>query len=250
MKSKQRNEEESVFRMKIVESSDVGPDGKAPVRFDIQNIDAVAKVPIEAVASIAAQLIPPWESPVERVRQAYTLLDAAAAGRNGLVLHRNLERGFTDFVWRRDVFREYQGILSLSKDDPLVSLNAAGEPVADFEGVLKSFFGVGQNASKLEKVERLLLFFHETEFNPETQTKGIPLEKAAEYIEDWQINGIPDIAYCCLKGNFARWWDFNVARTNRENAKVPKGKQGRVKRKNHTRRGARPPRLKDELKKK
>jgi hypothetical protein len=84
MKSKQKNQVDSVFRMKIVKSSDVGPDGEAPIRFDIQNIDAVTKVPIEAVASIAAQLTPPWESPVERVRQAYTLLDAAAAGRNGL----------------------------------------------------------------------------------------------------------------------------------------------------------------------
>jgi|GEM_PF-1611291 len=250
MKSKQKSGPESVFPMTIVNSSDVGLDGEAPVRFDIQNIDAVAKVPIEAVASIAAQLIPPWESPLERVRQAYTLLDAAAAGRNGLVLHRNLERGFTDFVWRRDVFREYQGILSLSKDDPLVSTNAAGERVADFEGVLRSFFGVGQSASRLEKVERVVLFLQETDFNPDTLTRGITWEKAAEYVVDWQVNGIPDISYCCMKGNFARWWDFNVARTNRENAKVPKGKQGRVKRKDDKRRGARPPRLKDELKKK
>jgi hypothetical protein len=177
-------------------------------------------------------------------------LDAAEAGRNGLVLHRNLERGFTDFVWRRDVFCEYQGILSLSKDDPLVSTNTAGERVADFEGVLRSFFGVGQNASRMEKVERLALFLQETDFSPDTLKRGITWEKAAEYVVDWQVNGIPDISYCCLKSNFARWWDFNVARTNRENAKVPKGKQGRVKRKDDKRRGARPPRLKDELKKK
>lgn len=250
MKSKQKNDSDSVFRMKIVKSSDVGPDGEAPIRFDIQNIEAVAKVPIEAVASIAAQLIPPWESPVERVRQAYTLLDAAAAGRNGLVQHRNIERGFTDFVWRRDIFSEYQGLLSLSKGDPLVSTNAAGERIADFEGVLKSFFGVGQNATRAERVERLVLFLQETDFNPDTLKRGIAWEKAAEYVVDWQENGIPDIAYCCLKGNFVRWWEFNVARTNRENAKMPKGKQGRVKRKNDKRRGARPPRLKDELKKK
>jgi hypothetical protein len=250
MKSKQKNESESVFRMKIVKSSDLGPDGEAPIRFDIQNIDAVAQVPIEVVASIAAQLIPPWESPVERVRQAYTLLDAAAAGKTGLVQHRNLEKGFTDFVWRRDFFREYQGILSLSKGDPLVRTNAANERVADFERVLKSFFGVGQSASKVERMERLLWFIQETSFNPETQMKGISWESAEACLADWQANGIPDISYCCLKGNFARWWDFNVARTNRENAKVPKGKQGRVKRKNDKRRGARPPRLKDELKKK
>jgi len=250
MKSKQKNDSDSVFRMKIVKSSDVGPDGEAPIRFDIQNIEAVAKVPIEAVASIAAQLIPPWESPVERVRQAYTLLDAAAAGRNSLVQHRNLEKGFTDFVWRRDIFSEYQGMLSLSKGDPLVSTNAAGERVADFEGVLKSFFGVGQNATKAEKAGRLALFLQETDFNPVTLKKGTTWEKAVEYVMDWQVKGIPEISYCCLKGHFARWWEFNVARTNRLNASAPKGKQGRVKRKNDKRRGARPPRLKDELKKK
>jgi hypothetical protein len=250
MKSKQKNEADLVFRLKIVKSSDVGPDGEIPVRFDIQNIDALAKVPIEAVASIAAQLIPPWESPVERVRQAFTLLDAAAAGRSSLVQHRNLEIGLTDFVWRRDVSREVKGILSLSKDDPLVTTNSTGERIADFEAVLKSFFGVGQNASRVERVERLLLFLHETEFNPETLRKGISLEKAGELIDDWQANGIPDYSYCCLKGHFARWWGFHVARTNRENAKAPKGKQGRVKRQDDKRRGARPPRLKDELKKK
>jgi len=250
MKSKQKNEADSVFRMKIVKSSDVGPDGEAPIRFNIQNTDALAKVPIEAVASIAAQLIPPWESPVERVRQAYTLLDAAAAGRNGLAQHRNLEKGFTDFVWRRDIYRELQGMLSLSKDDPLVTTNSEGERVADFESVLKSFFGVGQSASKVERMERLLWFIQETSMNPETQKKGISWEKAVACLEDWQANGIPDISYCCLKGNFARWWDFNVARTNRENAKVTKGKQGRVKRKDDKRRGARPPKLTDELKKK
>jgi hypothetical protein len=249
MKSKFKGKPDPVFRMKIVESSDVGADGKPPVRFDIQNIDALAQVPIEAVASIAAQLIPPWESPVERVRQAYTLLDAAAAGRHGLVHHRNLERGFADFVWRRDVFRELQGMLSLSKGDPLVTTNSKGERVADFESVLKSFFGVGQSASKIERMERLLWFIQETSMNPETQMKGIPWEKAEACLADWQANGIPDISYCCLKGNFARWWSFNVARTNRENASVPKGKQGRVKRKDDKRRGARTPRLVDELKK-
>jgi hypothetical protein len=54
--------------------------------------------------------------------------------------HRNLEKGFTDFVWRRDIYRELQGMLALSKNDPLVTTNSEGKRVADFESVLKSFF--------------------------------------------------------------------------------------------------------------
>ena len=187
---------------------------------------------------------------MERVRQAFTLLDAAAAGKNALLQHRDLEKGFKDFMWRRDTFEGVQEILALMNDDPLVFTNSNGERRADFEGALKSFFGVGQNASRAERMERLLQYVLETEFNKSTQSRGISLEEAQTCMSDWQANGIDEYSYCFLKEHFASWWEFHVRRTKRENASVPKGKQGRVKRKNDKRRGARPPRLKDELKKK
>jgi len=250
MKSKQKGPAFSSFEAKIVKSSDIGPNGETPIRYEIQNVEEIARVPIQDIASIAAQLIPPWESPVERVRQAFSLLDAAAAGKKGLLQKGSVEKGFEDFVFKRDAFKDYKDLLAEANDDPLVHRNAAGEKVADFEGVLKSFFGIGQGASKTERLERLLWFAQETTLNSKTQMKGISFEEAEACILDWQENGISELIYCWLKRFFPPWWEFHVRRTKSANAKLSKGKQGRVKRKDDKRRGARPPRLKDELKKK
>jgi len=250
MKSKQKDPLPPSFRAKIIQSSDVGPSGETPIGYEIQNVEEIARVPIQDIAAIAAQLIPPGESPVERVRQAFTLLDAAAAGMKGLLQKGSVEKGFKDFVFKRDGYKAYQDLLAGAKDDPLIYTNAAGEKMADFEGVLKSFFGAGQNATRTERLERLLWFTQETSLNPKTQMKGISFEEAEACLLNWQENGIAELTYCWLKKHFAPWWEFHVRRTKSANASVPKGKQGRVKRKNDKRRGARPPRLKDELKKK
>jgi hypothetical protein len=250
MKSKSKNPLPSSFRAMILESSDVGPEKKEPIRYEMQNVAEISRVSIVDIASIAAQLVPPWESPVERVRQAFSLLDAAAAGKKGLLQKGSVEKGFKDFVFQRDGYREYQEMLAEAKDDPLLHTNSEGEKVADFEGVMKSFFGVGQDKTRAERLERLLCFIQETSMNPETQKKGISWEKAEACLADWQAKGISELCYCWLRRYFANWWEYHVRRTNSANASVPKGKQGRVKRRDDKRRGARTPRLVDELKKK
>lgn len=225
---------------------------------------ALAQIPIHVVAGIAAQLQSPEAEPTERIRLAYSLLDAAEAARISLVETGSFESGLRMVRFERVKQQRMGEMAKERRADPLVKVGTNGEELpVDFKKATLGLFSKSikpktretklvEYLANLTNTEDTLRAIFEWAGNPTTregQKKAIedwnktpffpkPGKDAAEkLLIEWKKNGIPAKDYASLKFNFPRWYE--VKKRNDKSA-AGKAKQGRVVRKNDKRKGARP----------
>ena len=224
------------------------------MKFRTHNPQALATIPIHIVAGIAAQLSATEPDPVERVRQAYTLLDIAEAGRRSLQEEGCVTPGLLDIDIERRKESALPRILAERDADPLAIKTATGEfqPV-DFEQALLQVFG--RSTKKAQRESRLVLYLsgkvslentnralQEWIGNPTTLPKFQKMGEAAakKNVIEWKSEGIPFQEYLSLKTWLPGWWKGQLSRTQAAKRKgKTKGTQGRVVRKNDKRKGSR-----------
>ena len=215
-----------------------------------ENPQALEAIPIHIVAGIAAQLSATEPDPVERVRQAYTLLDIAESGRYGLEKQRCFHAGLKEYCEERrmDDFFEKRRI------DPLSGFNEEGAQLeVDFETALSKMFG--RNVEKKDREPRLALYIQTQWLDPakrlqdgmdESQRANLESDlfigdsTATDIISDWKKYGIPYEVFCDITDALPDWWKGQLSRTQAAKRKgKTKGTQGRVVRKNDKRKGSR-----------
>ena len=223
-----------------------------------QNPEALAAIPIHIVAEIGARLQNTEADPAESIRMAYTLLDAAEAGRRSLRDEGCVTQGLSNFVFERAKEQARPRMIAQRNADPLARKTASGEfqPV-DFEQALSQVFG--RATKKPQRESRLVLYLSEKVSIEDTdralqEWAGNPTmlpkfqkmgkEAAEKKIREWKIEGIPFHEYLSLKTWLPGWWKDHYSRTQSGKRKgktkaEPKGKQGRVIRKNDKRKGSR-----------
>jgi hypothetical protein len=218
-----------------------------------QNPEALAGIPIHIVAEIGARLQTTDSDPVESIRMAYTLLDAAEAGRRSLQEEGCIKPGLFNFTFERAKEQARPRIIAQRDADPLASKTASGDfqPV-DFEQALSQVFG--RATKKPQRESRLVLYLSEKASiedtnralqewvgNPAMLPKFQTMGKAAaeKNVREWKSEGIPFHEYLSLKTWLPAWWKDRLSRTQAAKRKgKTKGKQGRVIRKNDKRKGS------------
>ena len=222
-----------------------------------QNPKALAEIPIHIVAEIGAKFQTADSDPVESIRLAYTLLDAAEAGRRSLEVEGCAEPGLSNFAFERLKEQARPRIIAQRNADPLAIKNASGDfqPV-DFERALSQIFG--RATKKPQRESRLVLYLSEKTSiddtnralqewagNPATlpkfQTMGEA--KAKKNVQEWKSAGIPFQEYLSLKAWLPAWWKTRLSRLQSAKRKgktkdETKGQQGRVVRRNDKRKGS------------
>lgn len=228
------------------------------MKFRTQNPEALATIPIHIVAEIGAKLQTADSDPAESIRMAYTLLDAAEAGRRSLQEEGCVTPGLSNFAFERIKEKAAPRIIAQRDADPLARKNATGDfqPV-DFEQALSQVFG--RATKKPQRESRLVLYLSEKASiedtdrsiqelagNPATLPKFQTMGKAAaeKNVREWKGEGIPFQEYLSLKTWLPAWWKTRLSRTQAAKRKgkikgKTKGKQGRVVRKNDKRKGSR-----------
>ena len=216
-----------------------------------QNPKALAEIPIHIVAEIGARLQTTDSDPVESIRMAYTLLDAAEAGRISLETEGCATPGLSNFAFERLKEQARTRIIAQRNADPLASKTASGDfqPV-DFEQALSQVFG---RAIKKAQRESRLVDYLSNETSVGSMLEGLSVIanghpfnfpqtgkiEAQKIVADWKKNGIPPGRYFHLKQALPTWWKDRLSRTQAAKRKgKTKGKQGRVIRKNDKRKGS------------
>lgn len=219
-----------------------------------QNPEALAKIPAHIIAGIAAQLHTNEGDPVERVRQACQILDAAESASKSLAEEGGYAPGLLRHQFEQKKFESRKLHIADRQNDPLCVKGEDGQPArVTFEDAVSKIFG--RAIKKADRESRLVL--HLAEKTPAEETlaalerwagdQSKPLvfpktgnAKALEIVRDWKRHGIPFEEYRSLKFNFPIWWKERVSRTQaaKRIGKI-KGKQGRVRRKTDKRKGAR-----------
>lgn len=213
----------------------------------------LAQIPIEVVAGIAAQIHPEGGPPWESVREAYLLLDAAEAARKSLAETGTIVRGLG--MIRAQHFKE--AILAERKQaaqsDPLVKMAHNGEELpVNFSKAVAGFFT--KSIKPQSREEKLVLYLSILTSTEDTlravqdwggNLSNLPVfpkrgkEGAEKVVAEWKKGGIPVKDYLSLKANFPLWYEMHKRQTKSEAGKAPKGKQGRVVRRNDKRKGSR-----------
>ena len=213
-----------------------------------QNPEALAAIPIHIVAEIGARLQTTEADPAESIRMAYTLLDAAEAGRRSLQDEGCVDPGLLSFDIERRKESAIPRILAEYKTDPLYQEKDGRPAPVPFEKAVSIVFG--KSIKKAEREKRLGVYLAEREERAKSLFPNLPslsvfgsiLRKptAAEQLQAWKIEGIPWGEYQALKKYFSDWWKDRVSRTQAAKRKgKTKGPQGRVIRKNDKRKGSR-----------
>jgi hypothetical protein len=203
------------------------------------NPQALAAIPIHIVAGIAAQLSATEPDPVERVRQAYTLLDIAEDAHYGLETAKCYNWGLDDYVSVRKSGIEMREHLR----DPLVVIDEMGQCVpVDFEKAVSSIFGRSIKKHLREKHLALFLIGQpelvDADLCFETGIQKVDPREAEKCVRDWKEKGIPEDAYFKIKRIYP-YWKSRQTSNARSFAGKTKGTQGRVVRKNDKRKGSR-----------
>jgi hypothetical protein len=215
---------------KEVESSEDGSRRSLPPP-EVTRFPELAEVPITEVASIAAHL-PPETPAIDAVRRAYELLEWAAAAKHGLQNHhwRGIELGLKQEVAYREAI-EKEKAENQRKGTPLGRRMIMGvmQP-HPFEAVLANIMGRIPKEDRLPRFKWWIMDGHQ-----------ITNEEAADLIEKWRREGVPDQVYQSAWVTFDKWWrDRERMRLSKQGKAPKKGKQGRVKSKTDKRTGARP----------
>lgn len=219
-----------------------------------QNPEALAQIPAHIIAGIAAQLHTNEGDPVERVRQACQILDAAESARKSLAEEGAFAPGLFTHQFEQKKFESLKRHIADREADPLKAKGKDGQPApVSFEKAVSKIFG--RSTKKKDRESRLVLYLAEKTPAEETlgalekwagdQTKPLVFPKtgnpkALEIVRDWKRHGIPFEKYRSLKFFFPNWWKERVGRTQAsKRIGKTKGKQGRVRRTTDKRKGAR-----------
>jgi len=246
---------------------------KKPPAFNPQ---VLAEIPIAVVAGIAAQIQTRDNTPTARIREAYALLDAAEAGRKSLLESGSYEAGLAAVRCLEATTERIAKDIQERRQDPLIKVSPSGDELpVDFKKALLRFFSktikpqnretkLVEYLAGLTGIEDTLRAIQEWAGNPATKEgqlqaidkwKKAPFfpkpgkAKAEKLVADWKKNGIPAKEYFSLKSNFPRWYDEAKRKNKSKAGKAPKGKQGRVVRRNDKRRGSRPQNILRKIKK-
>jgi hypothetical protein len=198
------------------------------------NPDRLAKIPIEAVSTIAAKIRS--DSPHESIRKAYELLDIAASAQ--AFLERNDQQSFEAGIDHHHTITEQKR--EFEKNRLAVSFNVDSEgnrQNVPFETLVKSL----KTGKTLEdRVSRLKLFIGSLE--------GIedPIKKA-DRVDHLMREGVPPNLANAIVLCFHAWWKASVSGDrsdagtkggNTPKKRKPKSKQGQVKSKEDKRIGS------------
>lgn len=214
--------------------------------YDTQNPKALAQIPIHIVAGIGAKLQIDDYEPVERIRMAYALLDAAEAARQSLQASGCVNPGLGHFDEERKIQFDCTQRLAEQKTDPLYQEKDGKPAPVSFEKALSSIWG--KSIKKTEREKRIKLYLEETwaDFKARYPKLNVPqCLPPAQRLQEWKIEGLSWLSYGSLKYTVPKWWKKRLSRTQAVKRKgktkgeaEPKGKQGRVIRKNDKRKGS------------
>jgi len=217
---------------------------KEPTHYPAQNETFLATISAQVVAEIAARLPDGNLSPVERVRLAFDLLDAAESGmkevreigsyHSGLDMHLGYQERFDNGT---------HNTIYYDPDDPFF---AGG--VVNFDRCMSHLFG--RAVRKADRAERYAGFVAKWYTSPEDQQKideaaarGEELEiqcDAKAVVAKWQKDGIPIPFFFLSHEMFPNWWSYQLQKKKKLAGKASaQSRQGRVKKKADKRRGAR-----------
>ena len=217
------------------------------MNYDTQNPKALAEIPIHIVAEIGAKLQTADSDPVASIRMAYALLDAAEAARQSLQASGCVNPGLGHFDDERKIQFDLPRRLAEQKSDPLYQEKDGKPAPVSFEKALSSIFG--KSIKKTEREKRIKVYLEEIDASVKSKYPRLNIPQnlpPSQELQRWKTEGISWFSYQLLKIGVPKWWKKRISRTQASKRKgktkgeaEPKGKQGRVIRKNDKRKGAR-----------
>jgi hypothetical protein len=214
------------------------PPAPQPGRIHTINRKELAQIAPHFVAMVAAQIQTNESNPIERVRMAFRLLDIAESANRGLKQGTSYDGGLSAYEFAQ---MQENARLVLNEDrlkDPLIVKCPDGLRRADFDKVLKKFFGLakGKDIRHSDRHERFVSYVADT--GAPMCVAGIhvyilgrekgPLmsrQAAKETVQEWKEKGIPSARYVVMKRLFRWWWEDSLSRTR---SRVARSKSGPI----------------------
>jgi hypothetical protein len=219
-----------------------------PIRYPALNAEALVNTPAHVVAGIAAQILAPEATVVERVRMAFDLLDATVSGIKGLEKLGCHHAGLDNYEEARTNFAEEKAEADILYNSPLIK----GD-VVDFEEAMAALFSRG--VKKKDRPSKFADFVEEHYLSPEAELSRMEAMKrgdiesilAGEHRTDpfaviakWVKEGVPASFFVLAQREFPDWWEgYKISQKSRAGRTPPKAKQGRVVKRHDKRKGAR-----------
>jgi len=242
------------------------PHTDSALDFPPRNPRALAKIPSQIVAKVAALLHNPESNTGDSIMKAYELLDAAESARNSLVESGSYAHGIREFNWARNHFRATRNLEREILTAPAFFWGTRGDPRLDLDQVLNSLFGGKKRklkpSERQSRIDRLVDFLQYTSSTPGIAVNffgrarqadflrwerwGVERQLAEKLVEDWSREGIPGKSFPTLKHHFPGWWENQISQKNSKNRK---GKTRKPLKSTDGRRGARTPTFFEALKK-
>jgi len=217
---------------------------KEPTHYPAQNETFLATISAQVVAEIAARLPDGNLSPVERVRLAFDLLDAAESGmkevreigsyHSGLNMHLGYQESFDNGT---------HDTIYYDADDPFFEGGSA-----NFDGAMDVFFGRG--IRRKDRADRFTGFVAHWYNSPEEERamdeakqRGEELElkcDAKAVVSKWKKEGMPINFFFFAYKMFPLWWENQVTKKRASAGKSSGNARKRlVRTRNDKRKGAR-----------
>ena len=197
----------------------------------------IAKIPIETVAGIAAKLARQDIAPADSVRQAFEILEIAAAGNLSLQVSSSWSVGIDALEKGKAAF---QAMIEAQLPEDISMKDEAGWRVRGDDGKwLPVDFdkAIAALMPRLKKGERMPRFKGWLK-----AIEGLPMIEAGERMAHFQRAGIPGQVFQSARVTFQTWWESHKRGLKAAAGSMArKGTQGRVKSKDDKRKGARPP---------
>lgn len=182
------------------------------------NPDRLAKIPIEAVSTIAATIRN--DSPHESIRKAYELLDVAASAQ--AFLERSDKQSFEEGIDYHLAITEQKREFEKNRLAVSFEVDSEGNRLnVPFETLAKS---LKTGKTMEDRVSRLKLFIGFLEGNDD------PIKKA-DRVDQLEREGVPPNLANAIVLGFSAWWKASVSGDRSEAGSKggkSKGKQGRV----------------------
>lgn len=236
--------------MNTADESDEEPifDELAPLQSPAQNPKTLAATPSHIIAGIAAQIQTPVLKPVERVRLAFELLDAAESGIQGLKKLGCHHTGLNEHLDAQIDFADEKAEADTLLHSPIIK-----NDVVDFDTAMSLLFSRG--VAKKDRPERFARFVTIYYLSPEAELAkeeavnrgdlmsvilGEHKTDSDAVLKKWMKEGVPADFFILAQKEFPDWWRAYVRDQRSRAGKMPKKpKQGRVRRKKDKRIGAR-----------
>lgn len=203
-----------------------------PLRIHTINRKELAQIPPSVVAMVAAQMQTSDSNPIERIRMAFRLLDIAESANRGLRQGTSYDGGLSAYEFAQ-VQENARIILDVDRRmDPLIVKCPDGFRRANFDKVLKKFFGLakGKDIRHSDRLGRFVSYVAYTGapmnvagihayINRRNKEPLMSKEAAQKIVQDWKKNGIPAAQYVVMKRLFPGWWEDSLSKTRSRAAK-------------------------------